>query len=187
MQDWTLIENFQSGDEKAFEELVRRYQESTLNACFRFLRNSEDAKDAAQEIFIQVYRALPRLKPQAKFSTLLYRMIINHCLNVQRSRRRKRWLSLFSSQDANLTARIADPDGDPDARLEALEKQRNVQRALEALKEDLRNVVVLHRYQGLSYAEIADVLQVSVATVESRLFRAKKQLVKLLASIREED
>lgn len=184
IQDDELVRQFQSGYVQAFDLLVERYQARTLSLCFRFLQEPEDARDIAQEVFIKVYHHLGAFKPEAQFSTWLYRITVNACLNALRSRRRRRWLLPFSAPDARFTANImnvADGNGNPELTLEKSEQSQALQKALDALPEDQRTAIILHRYQGLSYKEIATVLQASVASVESRIHRGRKKLGVLLA------
>lgn len=190
MQDEELIRQFQNGDEQAFDELVRRYQGQVHNTCYRFLNDVQDSRDAAQDIFIKVYAASRQFRPEAKFSTWLYRVMINHCLNVLRSRKRRQWLSTFTSREnrGNLDhLSVADAGGNPASDLEKAERTRAVRKAINSLNSEQKTTVILHRYQGLSYQEIADIMQTSVASVESRLHRAKLALGRMLAEYLKED
>ena len=190
MQDEELIRQFQHGDEQAFDELVKRYQGQVNNTCYRFLSDVQDARDAAQDIFVKVYAASRQFRPEAKFSTWLYRVMINHCLNVLRARKRRRWLSTFTSRESrhNLDhLSVADESGNPAAELEKAERIRVVQKAIDSLNSEQRTAIILHRYQGLSYKEIADIMQTSIASVESRLHRAKLALSRMLADYFKED
>ncbi len=162
-----------------FDDLVRRHQAMVINLCARFLNNRQDAIDAAQDIFIKVYYALDEFKPEAQFSTWLYRISVNHCLNLLRSRKRKILFSLFTGQQGayrNDLLLVEDQANNPEKELLDKEKFTAVNRAVAALPDNYRTVIILHRFQGLAYQQIADVLGVSVATVESRLHRAKKKL-----------
>lgn len=183
MTDEQLVQQFQKGDPSAFNELVRRHQQTVYGVCRRFLGNDHDADDAAQEVFVKAFNTLHRFTAKARVSTWLYRIAVNHSLNVLRSRRRNNRLQFFSqlsSDDLHLVHHLTDDE--PNRRLEQDERTERVQRALAQLNDDLRSVVILHRYEELSYQEIAEVLGVSVRAVESRLFRAKQKLAKLLRS-----
>ncbi len=179
MQDDELVLQFQNGDEHAFDLLVKRYEKTVRKGCFRFLNNAEDARDAAQEVFIKIYYGLDQFKPNAKFSTWLYRIMVNHCLNVIRTRKRRSWLAKFSKESDDLEHSLTD-DENPAAKLELSERRAAVQDAIAALDEKLKTAVILHKYQGLSYKEIADVEKISLSAVESRIHRAKKKLAVLL-------
>lgn len=182
MTDEQLVQQFQKGERAGFDELVRRYQQTVYGVCRRLLGNAHDADDAAQEVFVKVFYALNRFKARARFSTWLYRITVNHSLNVLRARRRNGRLRLFSQLSPEELCRVKQFSAaeEPNRRMEQEEQAERVQRALAQLKDDLRTAVILHRYEELSYQQIADVLGVSVSAVESRLFRAKQKLAKLL-------
>lgn len=180
MQDDELVLQFQNGDEHAFDVLVKRYENTVRKGCFRFLNNAEDASDAAQEVFIKAYYRIKQFKPNAKFSTWLYRIMVNHCLNVIRARKRRSWLSKFSKDNDEFVERSLVDDGNPAAVMELSERRQAVEKAISALNEKLRTAVILHKYQGLSYKEIAEVEKISLSAVESRIHRAKKKLAVLL-------
>ena len=183
MNDEQLVKQFQSGDQQAFDEILRRYQDKVLNTCFRFLAREDDARDATQDIFIKVYHALPSFKPKAKFSTWLYRIAVNHSLNVVRSNKRRLWMKSFSmATDQNELGIIANGK-DPHTKMERDERAALVQRALEKLNQEQRVAVILHRFEGLSYKEVAEVMNTSVSSVESRLFRARQKLANLLKDV----
>ncbi len=183
LDDNELVRQYQAGITMAFEELAERYHPFVLNVCFKFLNDENDAKDAAQDIFVKIHFALNKFKPGARFSTWLYRVVVNHCLNVLRSRKRKKWLLVFSAywgDHKEFIDNMKDMKNDPEHHFDSKEQQQAVYRALASLNDGYRTVVILHRYQGLSYKEIADVLGTSVSSVESKLFRAKKKLAELL-------
>jgi RNA polymerase sigma-70 factor (ECF subfamily) len=180
MNDEQLVKQFQSGDRQAFDELLLRYQDKVLNTCFRFIAREEDARDATQDIFIKVYHALHSFKPKATFSTWLYRIAVNHSLNIVRSNKRRAWLKSFSmAADPNELYIIADAK-DPHTKMEHDEQAALVQRALKKLNQEQRVAIILHRFEGLSYKEIAEVMNTSVSSVESRLFRARQKLARFL-------
>jgi RNA polymerase sigma-70 factor (ECF subfamily) len=184
ISDEELVEKFKAGDFVAFELLVKRHYQFALNVCNRYLFCEEDAKDAAQEIFIKAYKAIDQFKPEAQFRTWFYRILINHCLNVLRTRKRKRWLATFASLGKSLSdndTTIFEAENNPERQFEAKEKKIVIRNALLQLKERYRTPLILHRYEGLSYKDIADILNISLAAVESRIFRAKQQLADLLA------
>jgi len=180
MRDDELVLQFQQGDEHAFDLLVKRYEKTVGRGCFRFLNNVEDARDAAQDIFIKIYYGLHQFKPNAKFSTWLYRIMVNHCLNEIRARKRRSWLSKFTKDRDDFVEPPLPEDETPVGEMEMLERKAAVEAAISALDEKLRTAVILHKYQGLSYKEIADVQKISLSAVESRIHRAKKKLAILL-------
>jgi RNA polymerase sigma-70 factor (ECF subfamily) len=185
MRDEEIVEKFQSGDRSAFDELLQRYQTLVLNTCFRFLNHKEDAEDAAQEVFIKTYKALDRFQPNAKFSTWLYRITVNHCLNVQRSRKRKPFVSVdnpLRERTVEQATIASNQSYRPDNIREKGERAEMVQHAINALPKKQRTALILSRYEGLSYKEIAQVMGSSVASVESRLHCAKINLYQELRS-----
>ncbi len=183
MNDEQLVKQFQTGDKQAFDELVRRYQPKVLNTCFRFIGREDDARDATQDIFIKVYHALYSFKPKAKFSTWLYRIAVNHSLNVVRSHKRRWWMKSLSFATAEHEIGIVAERTNPHVKMEQDERAVLVRRALEKLSREQRVAVILHRFDGLSYKEIAEVMNTSVSSVESRLFRARLNLVKHLKDV----
>ena len=188
MNDEQLVEQFKNGHRDAFDKLVLRYQDKVLNTCFRFIGNTEEARDATQDIFIKVYHALAQFKPKASFSTWLYRIAVNHSLNVLRSKKRRSWLrnfSAFGSEPAEIGL-LADFSNHPQHVLEKEERSALLHKALNQLGEGQRAAIILSRFEGLSYKEIADVLNTSVSSVESRLFRARQKLAIILKPVRDD-
>ena len=182
MKDEQLVKQFQTGDHRSFDELMRRYQEKVLNTCYRFIGQEDEARDATQDIFVKVYWALDSFKPKAKFSTWLYRIAVNHSLNVVRSKKRRAWmkrLNLMGGEKYEIGL-IPDHANNPENVIEQQEQSKLVQSMLNALKEEQRIALVLHRFEGLSYKEIAKVMNISVSAVESRIFRARQKLAILL-------
>jgi RNA polymerase sigma-70 factor (ECF subfamily) len=174
--DVALMLRFQRGDEAAFEELVKRHTRPVLNLVYRYVGDASRAEDVAQDIFVKVYRARMKYEPKAKFSTWLYRVAVNHCLNDIRSRKSQPSLA------APINDLLEHPSGeDPDARLRREELRRAVKDALDALPENQRMAVLLARYEELSYEQIAETMGMSLEAVKSVLFRAKENLQRALA------
>jgi RNA polymerase sigma-70 factor (ECF subfamily) len=170
MTDEEIVERVRNGETRLFEEIVRRYQDAVYGVALRFTRDPGDAQDIAQEVFLRAFRALDRFRGEAKLSTWLYRVAYNLCIDSLRSARRRR----RSAAPGEEAAGMADPRVDlPGELLEAEERER-VRQAVDGLAEHYRSVVVLHYYQALSYEEIAAVTGVTVKTVETRLYRARK-------------
>jgi RNA polymerase sigma-70 factor (ECF subfamily) len=174
--DVALMLRFQQGDERAFEELVKRHTRPILNLVYRYVGDASRAEDVTQDIFVKVYRARMKYEPKAKFSTWLYRVAVNHCLNDIRSRKSQPSLA------TPINDLLEHPSGeDPDARLRREELRRAVKDALDALPENQRMAVLLARYQELSYEQIAETMGMSLEAVKSVLFRAKENLQRALA------
>ena len=178
-----LMAKTASGDESAFEGLVNRHQTSVLNLVYRFIGDKTQAKDLAQEVFLRVWQAASSYKPEAKFTTWIYRITANLCFNELKSSRRKKWFQ-FLRQDVDHETRTEEdlPDRSPSPEELLLVKERNLQitEALQSLPENQRMAIILKRYDDLSYEEIAQVLGCSVPAVESLLVRAKGTLQKKL-------
>lgn len=181
-----LVARVADGDEYAFQVLVDRHQRAVLNLIYRFLGDRQKSEDLAQEIFFQVWRSAKAYKGKSKFTTWLYRISINLCLNEIKSARRKKWLQFFRDvtdpkdpQDESLL------DDAPTAEdlLITRERSRQVSNALQALPENQRIALILKRYEDLSYEEISSLIGCSIPAVESLLVRAKRTLQKKLEKI----
>ena len=174
-----LMARIAKGDADAFELMVNRHQASVLNLVYRFIGDWTQAKDLAQEVFIRVWQAAKTYKPEAKFTTWIYRITANLCFNELKSARRKKWFSFnWSEEDGEHTFEETLSDGAPSAEDILLEKERSrqISDALQCLPENQRMALVLKRYDDLSYHEIAQIIGCSVSAVESLLFRAKRTL-----------
>lgn len=174
MNEAELILKCQQGDQSAFRELVEKYQDSVINTCYRFLMNREEAEEVAQEIFLKVYLSFGSYQPKTKLSTWLFKIVVNSCLNKLRDKKKS---STFQLEE-NLSA---SPEDQPDRSLEKEELKRLVRDAINSLPENQRAVIMLNKYEGFSYQDVAKILDCSVSAVESRLFRAKESLKKKLA------
>ncbi len=165
------------GDEYAFEVLVRRHQASVLNLIYRYVGDRTKARDLAQEVFIRVWRAAHRYEPKAKFTTWLYRITANLCLNELKSSGRKKLFFLESPIEEDQTLN-EESNVSPSAEdiLLAEERSRQISDALQSLSENQRMALILKRYDNLSYGEIAKIMECSVSAVESLLVRAKRNL-----------
>lgn len=177
ISDWLLLERTAAGDHEAFRALVERHQDRLVGLCERLLHDRAEALDAGQEVFLKAYRQAGRLKPKGELYTWLYRVATNHCLNKLRRRKLVRFVSLAPREDEE-SAAIEPADTAPDS-LQAFEAKRRWQatrRAIAALPESQRAVLILARFEGLSYRQIAATLQITEGAVESRLFRAMRNL-----------
>ncbi len=181
--DAEVLSRVAAGDTAAFEALVRRHQDRLMGVCQRLLGDREEARDAAQEVFLKAFRKAGSYRPRGRVSTWLYRIAVNHCLNRLRRRKVVRFLPLGALGGADDEASLppdrtdpADPAPDPEAVLEARRRWAATRCAIDRLPEGQRAVLVLARFEGLSYREIAEVLGITVGAVESRLFRAMRKL-----------
>ena len=179
--DFELIRAYKSGEEKAFEELVRRYQRQVANIIYLTLGDRSEIDDLTQEAFLRVYRSLDRFAFDSSFYSWLYRIVVNLCIDELRRRKIKRTFSL----DWLGEHRLEREEGATSHRTgidEVLgkEKKETIRTALERLSAEHKAVLVLREYNDLSYAEIASVLKISPQAVKSRIFRAREELRKIL-------
>ena len=174
--DSELISRHLQGDQEASRALIEKYQDLVYGLVRQLLGDGEDAEDAAQEIFLRVFDALPKFRGDSAFSTWLYRVAVNGCM--ARSKKRRRRLAVEAPKAA-----VQDLAGAAPSSLEAMERRERDERlhqAVARLAEPYRLVITLHYFQGLGYEEVAQVLAVPVGTVKARLFRAKEKLQRSL-------
>lgn len=172
--DEELVEACQAGESSAFDVLVARWEDRIRGACYRFLGSEEEARDVAQEAFLKAYRAIGGFKREARFSSWLYQIATNLCRDRLRRRRTRATVSLEEMEETGGT--IAETRPRADERLLQDDLARVVRRAIEALAEEQREVLILKEYEGLTFLEIAQALDVPVSTVKTRLYRGLAQL-----------
>jgi RNA polymerase sigma-70 factor (ECF subfamily) len=170
-EEAALVERLRAGEPLAFEELVRRYQHRVFGVAARMLGNAAEAEEAAQEVFLRVYRAVAEFRGEARLSTWLYAITSRVCLTRLGSGERR----LIREGEETLT-RLANGEATPGAVLERSELEAALHRAIAELPEDRRIVVVLRDLEGLAYEEIAAALDLPLGTVRSRLHRARMDL-----------
>jgi len=178
--DTLLMSRFAGGDLEAFDLLFRQNAPRAHRIAFRFLCNEEDARDIVQEAFLRVYTSAGSWRPKARFITWLYRIVSNLCFKHQRRARIIQLMSLDAPREGDGSSVVMEipahsADG-PLSVLERKERQEAVKAAIRTLPPNQRMAVILHRFEELSYKEIAEVLNCSVAAVESLLHRAKLSL-----------
>lgn len=183
-KDAELMLRFQAGDESCFEELVERHKQRVFNTVYRFLGGSPDAEDIAQEIFIRIYRARKTYKASARFTTWLYAVCRNTCL--KQLRKHPPATVALSDETGRPDTPVAPPIADtrtPSPLEAALHSEQAlvVKKAVDALPESQKMAVILHRYEHLSYREIAEAMGCSVQAVKARLHRARVNLKEKLA------
>ncbi|MFT4768866.1 MAG: RNA polymerase sigma-70 factor (ECF subfamily) [Glaciecola sp.] len=178
--DKQLVVRVQKGDKGAFDLLVIKYQQKIMSLISRYVRDADEVQDVAQEAFIKAYRALPGFRGDSAFYTWLYRIAINTAKNHLVSRSRRPPGSDVDVDDAQYLE-VGDALRDqetPESALFGEELRTRVNGALDALPDDLRTAVTLREFDGLSYEEIAEVMECPVGTVRSRIFRAREAIDK---------
>ena len=181
-QELTLIRQVQHGDTDAFELLVAAYEKTVYNVALQMTGNREDAQDLTQEAFFKAYNSLSSFRGESKFSSWLYRIVSNLCLDFKRrqSRRPSSSLTVEDDEGETLQLDIADESQSPEVLLERKLTRDAVRRGLAELPDEQRQILLLREIQGLSYDEIADAMGLEPGTVKSRIFRARKKLCAFL-------
>lgn len=182
MTEQELIAQARAGDPNAFERLVRDNQDRVYSLCLRMAGDRHEAEDLAQEAFLKAWQGLASFQGESKFSTWLFRLAANLCIDAQRKRERRRGVEPAVSLDDpdNSWREPSDPRQDPQRQLERTERSRALDRALTRLSDDQRQIVVLRELAGLSYQEISQRLGLDLGTVKSRLARGRLALRKIL-------
>lgn len=176
--DQELILRVQRGDKRAFDLLVLKYQQKVINLVSRYVRDSSEAQDVAQEAFIKAYRALPRFRGDSAFYTWLYRIAINTAKNyiVSQSRRPpSNGVETEVAEQLDAGVRLQE-HATPENFLLEKEIAQTVREAIDDLPDDLRTAITLRELEGLSYEEIANTMSCPVGTVRSRIFRAREAI-----------
>lgn len=183
-----LLERSKAGDIAAFEKLIEVYQKKIYNLAYRMICNHDDAADIAQEALIRIFKSIANFKEQSSFSTWVYRITTNVCLDEIRKKKNRRVLSLDEEirvDDGEMQRQIMSDDPLPDEVVEREELRSIVNGAIDSLSEEQRLVITLRDIQGLSYDEIAEVLDCPSGTVKSRINRARQALKNVLMTKRE--
>lgn len=180
-EDLQYVVLCQEGDADAFEVLVERHQKKMFNIALRMIGDYDEACDVAQEAFLAAYRSIRKFRAESKFSTWLYRIVINYSKNrlKQMRGRNSREESLDDSEKiktGGILNQALEDCGGPEASLEMRERDSQVQKCITTLDEEYRDVLVLRDIQGFSYEEISDILRIPGGTVKSRLSRARNAL-----------
>jgi RNA polymerase sigma-70 factor (ECF subfamily) len=178
------IRALKTGDERAFRSLVEAYQDRVFNTCLGFLETREEAEDATQETFVEVFSSIGRFREEAKLSTWIYRIAVSKSLEAVRKKKRKKRFAFFLRGEENSAALESASDSDgrnhPLAQIENKEHAEALYAALSALPESQRTAFTLHKIEGLKETEIGEVMKISTASVESLIHRAAIKLRELL-------
>ncbi len=184
-RELALSERLRAGEMEAFAELVTEFQPLVYSVTLRIVRDPEEARDMTQETFLRIYRHFDRFRGEASLKTWVCRIAVNQALNSQRWWKRRRRaethsldepLSLEGDDRLSLGATLASTADSPETEAIAHERQHQLERALGELKKDFRIAVALRDIEGMSYEEIASILEISVGTVKSRIARGREML-----------
>lgn len=186
MTEPELIDGLKRHDQQAFRTLVEKYRDQVYRTSYGLILNAEDAEDIAQDVFIEVFQSIDNFRGDARLSTWLYRITINKSLNLIRKNKRKEWLvpleSLFWHNKSETRTM---PDSGPytaNVLLEETERNRILDKAISDLPDNQRIAFTLHKIEELPHKEIARIMENSVSSVESLIFRAKMNLQKKLSA-----
>jgi len=183
MEEDEIISRLKNGDREAYRFIIDRYQTSILNFCYRFVKNRETAEDLTQDVFIEVYKSINYFRSESKFSTWLFRIAITKSLNYLKGLKRKKRYgfikSIFSDDKTEEFVIVSDAQN-PQQIMEDQDEITRLSLAVESLPENQKVAFILCKNDELSYKEIAEILNTTVSSVESLIFRAKTNLKKKL-------
>jgi len=178
MEETYLLEQIKLKNKDAFKEMVLKYQTLVINICYGFVHNQDDAQDIAQEVFIELYKSIEKFRQESKLSTWIYRISVNKSLNFIRDNKKNSWLhslDLLFEKDIASNEGFHDSDN-PETLMEEDEKSSILYKTIDELPENQKISFVLNKFENLSYKEISEVMKISLSSVESLIFRAKKNL-----------
>jgi RNA polymerase sigma-70 factor (ECF subfamily) len=177
--DKVSIQELKNGSQFGFKQLVENHKNKVINTCFGFVHNRADAEDIAQDVFVEVYQSVNSFNEDSSISTWIYRIAVNKSLDfIRKSKRKKRWAELtrINLDSKNETDHWFTDDNNPQLTLENLERIKILNAAIDTLPQNQRAAFTLHKYEDLSYKEVAEILNTSVSSVESLMHRAKINL-----------
>jgi RNA polymerase sigma-70 factor, ECF subfamily len=183
MTEISFIQSIKNNEAESFRTLVAHYQDMIVNTCYGFVKNHMDAEDLAQEVFIEVYRSVDKFREDSKLSTWLYRIAVNKSIDFLRKQKRKSWLGSIQSMFGGEKKAVVVKDKhqlNPQQTLEQNERKLVLEAAIDKLAENQRIAFILHKYEDLNYKEVAEIMDLSLSSVESLMHRAKKNLQRLL-------
>ncbi len=185
IDDEILVKQFQSGSQRAFDELMKRYERKIFGYLLRSVRNYEDAEELTLEVFFKAYRALSSWEPKAKFSTWLYTIASNLSIDYHRSKSRHPVYVLEDEEVLETKLVATDLSSNPEKQVEDIERGRIIREAVDELSSKQKEVFMLTRYEGLPIREVAETLGMAEGTVKIHLHRAMKKLQTLLRPLME--
>lgn len=186
--DKDLVHQVQQGNKRAFDLLVLKYQRRIMRLLSRMISDPAEVEDVAQEVFIKAYRALPQFRGDSNFYTWLYRIAINSARNWQAASRRRPFLmNEYENEDGetfSLESTLTD-NNTPESEMVSRQVVNTIREAIDQLAPELRTAILLREIEGLSYDEIAQMMDCPIGTVRSRIFRARAAIAEQLREVRE--
>jgi RNA polymerase sigma-70 factor, ECF subfamily len=180
----SLIQQIIDRDEGAFEQLVGEYQRSVLNMAYRYTGDRLEAEDITQEVFAIVWKCIKNFRQESKFSTWLYRIVVNQCLQHKRNKHNKNCVSFDEITEAGKSPKmLKEMEND----FEHNQKKEIIEKAIDGLPERQKIALILSKFENKSYKEISSIIGVSLSSVESLIFRARENLEKKLFQLKEGD
>lgn len=184
--DDELVRRFRGGEVSAYSDLVMRYQDRVYGQCLRWMKDPRIAEEVAQDVFLAIYRALPRFRGESRVSTWIFRITVNHCKNRRLYRNRRKFeahepLEGISRDEDGPSRQIPSQGPGTDQGSHRSEAEEILNEALSRLDEDQRTIILLRDIQDLSYEEISEILDLPRGTVKSRLHRARAELTRLVS------
>ncbi|HHX18524.1 MAG TPA: sigma-70 family RNA polymerase sigma factor [Clostridium sp.] len=174
-----LIKEAKSGNVEAFEELIKQNEKKVFNIAYKMMGNYDDANELAQEAFIKAYKSINKFKGDSLFSTWIYRITTNVCLDELRKRKNKKVISLnehIKYNDEEIKPQVKDERPGPEKIFEKKETKNLINQCIESLPADYKTVIILRDIEGFTYEEIAKIINCPEGTVKSRISRARKAL-----------
>ncbi len=171
-----------------FEEIYREYGDRVINLAYRMTEKEETARDLAQDVFIKVYENMDKFRGESQVFTWIYRIATNHILNHLKKTQRRKWLNLMDKpigdaiKEEQIEPTFWGKSGfsSPDRKMEKSEREKIIRSIIQKLPVKYRVPFILHRYEDMSYKEIADIMDISLSAVETRIHRAKKEMIRRL-------
>ena len=180
MKDEDIIRQVLKGDSELYAEIIDRYSGKVYSTAYSYTHHQEEAKDLVQEILIKTYNSLNGFKADARFSTWLYRIAVNSCIDWSRKKKSKVLMTAMSYEDTNIFEMISSDTESPEELFLQQENMETVRNAVDDLPEIYKTVLILYYFEELQVQEICNILDIPRKTIETRLYRAKKILKAIL-------
>jgi RNA polymerase sigma factor (sigma-70 family) len=180
----SLIQQIIDGDEGAFEQLVEEYQHSVLNMAYRYTGDRLEAEDISQEVFAIVWRCIKKFRQESKFSTWLYRIVVNQCLQHKRNKHNRDFVSFDEITEEGKSPKVLK---EMENNFEHNQKKEILRKAIDELPERQKVALILSKFENKSYKEISNIIGISLSSIESLIFRARENLEKKLFQLKKGD